>query len=284
LEDQYIGGQPAIMDKARDSYLDVHSIVPIVEMRPVSSDYGKSGTQCASTIVQNPPCDPTKGPCTQPCDSTTANCTQQPPTGGPQPYMGSLDAVRAALVASGNMIGVVQDSTGAYIRVEVNPLSLVKDPVLQYVVIFDQAGASKYVFFSDPSDKLKLAIRDNYPMAANPDQQPTNNPPTDTTKVVNNPPPGDTLPPPEYKGTQANLQTVMTQKAWKAIRPTPQGPVAIRLDSTSLHMDGNVFVAGEAGNLAHVVIFLGDKVDPTKLALDPTGMVMVREKILTAGP
>ncbi|MBW8889494.1 MAG: Ig-like domain-containing protein [Fibrobacteres bacterium] len=341
IEDQYIVGQPAIMDKARDSYGDVHSIVPIVEMRPISLDYGKPGTQCPATnpIVQNPPCDSTKGPCNQPCDPTkatctqpcdptkttcpqpcdptkatctqpcdptkttcnqpcdptrtnctqpcdpaTANCTQPPPGGQPQPYMGSLDLVKAALVASANFIGVVKDSTGAYFRVEVNPLSLIKDPILQYVFVYDKAGASKYVLFADPSDKLKLAIRDNYPMAANPDQQPNNNPPTDTTHVVNNPPPADTLPPPAYTGTQANLETVMTQRSWKADMRTLQGITAVRLDSASLHVEGNVFIAGEAGNVAHLFIFLGEKIDPTKLALDANSMVLVREKPLTAGP
>jgi hypothetical protein len=312
IEDQYIAGQPAIMDKARDSYGDIHSIVPIVEMRPVSQDYGKPGTQCAAInpVVQNPPCDPTKGPCgpvdttkcdptkatcTQPCDPTKATCTQpcdptkgpcnQPPADGqPQPYMGTTDAVKLALVASNNLIGVVQDSTGAYIRVEVNPFSLVKDPVLQYVIVFDKAGASKYVFFADLSDKSKLAIRDNYPMAANPDQQPANNPPTDTTHVVNNPPPADTVPPPVYKGTQANLQSVLTQKNWKVNIRSPQGPVAVLLDSNSLHLDGNVFVASQAGNTARLFIFLGDKVDATKPALDATGMILVTEKVVTAGP
>jgi len=332
MEDQYIGGQPAIMDKARDSYGDVHNTVPLVEMRPVSLDYGKAGTQCpimTGPVVQNPPCDPTKGPCTQPCDPAkgpcnppvdttkcdpakqvcttptcdptkgpcnqpcdpaTANCTQQPPPGGPQPYMGSVDAVRAALVASNNLIGVVQDSTGAYIRIEVNATTLIKDPVLQYVFVVDKLGTNKYVFFADPSDKLKLAIRDNYPMAAMPPNQqpdnnpPTNNPPPDTNKVVTNPPSGDTLPPPVYKGTLENAQLVMNQMSWKADMRTPQGIVAVRLESTTLHFEGTVLVAGEAGNTAHLFIFLGEKADPTKLAKDAAGMALVMEKVLTAGP
>jgi len=299
MEDQNIGGQPAFMDKARDSYGDVHNIVPLVEMRPLGSDYGKAGTQCPATtgpIVQNPPCDPTKGTCNQPCDptkgactppcdpATTANCNQ-PPVGGPQAYVGSLDAVKAALVQSNNLIGVVQDSTGAYIRIEMNPLTLFKDPGSQYVFIADKLGTNKYVFFADPSDKSKLAVRDNYPMAAMaPNQGPVNNPPADTTKVVNNPPPGDTIPPPLYKGTQDNLALVMNQMSWKANMRTPQGPVAVRMDNTTLHLEGNVWVAGEAGNVAHLFIFLGDKIDPTKLAMDAAGMVVVMEKVLTAGP
>ncbi len=339
MEDQFVGGQPAFMDKARDSYGDIHNIVPLVEMRPVSPDYGKAGTQCPNMtgpVVQNPPCDPAKGPCTtqpcdptratcpQPCDPTRATCTQPcdpakgacpqpadttkcdptrqvcgtqpcdpakgpcpqpPPAGQPQPYMGSLDLVKAALVNSNGFIGVVQDSTGAYIRVEVNPGSLFKDPVMQYVFVVDKLGTNKYIFFADLADKLKLAIRDNYPMAAlPPNQQPVNNPPPDTTKVVNNPPPADTVPLPLYKGTQENLQAVMTQRSWKADMRTPQGIVAVRMESGSLHLEGNVFVAADASNAARLFIFLGDRNDPTKPAMDAANMVLVMEKVLTAGP
>lgn len=334
MEDQFIGGQPSMLDKARDSYGDVHSGVLIVEMRPVGMDYGKSGSQCPinnGPIVQNP-CDPAKGPCpidtakcdptrqtctqpvcdptkqvctqpvcdptkqdcTQPCDPTKQNCTQPPPCDpltqncNPQPggqpvlYMGSLDSAKAAVTRAGGTIGVVKDSTGAFDRVQVNLTSMFKDQVLQYLVIADANGTRKFSFVADPADKNRLVIRDGYPMAVPAPGQPTNNPPPDTGKVVTNPP--DTTKPPVYKGTLENLQMVLNQKNWKAVMPSPQGPVPVNLLNTSLHLEGSVYVAADAGNATRLFIFMGDKMDPSKPALDPNGMPMVTEKVLTAGP
>jgi hypothetical protein len=287
-------------------------------MRPVGMDYGQSTTQCSGApggpIAQNPPpCDPTKGPCTQPvdtakcdptkqvcgtqpCDPTKQNCAQPPAGGMPPLYMGTLDAAKAALSQSGNLIGVVQDSTGAYIRIEVNPATLVKDPVMQYVLVADKLGTNKYVFFADFSDKTKLAIRDNYPMAAMAPNQPGVNPPPQDSTVAGtnpstgnpppptNPPPADTAKPPVYKGALSDLQNLLNQKNWKAVNPTPQGPIQVNLDNNSLKFDGTVTVAAEAGNAAHLYIFLGDKLDATKPALDPQGFPMVMPKPVTAGP
>lgn len=317
MEDQYIGGQPSMLEKARDSYGDVHNNVLVVEMRPVGIDYGKGTTQCPiqnGPIVQNPcdpakgpcpvdtakcdptrqtctqppPCDPAKQVCTQPppCDPATQNCTQ-PANGQPALYMGTLDAVKLAISQAGGMIGVIKDSTGAYNRVQVNLASLSKDPVMQYLIIGEANGTGKFSFIADPSDKNKLVLRDNYPMAVPaPGQQPVTNPPVtnppDTGKVVNNP--VDTTKPPVYKGTLENLQAVLTQKNWKAVVPTPQGPIQVNLNSASLHLDGSVYVAADAGNAARLFIFMGDKIDPAKLALDPTGLPFVTEKVVTAGP
>jgi hypothetical protein len=303
MEDQFRAGQPSRLDKARDSYGDVRSNVLIVELRPTPFDYGKTTNQCPAMngpIVQNP-CDPTKGPCpidTAKCDPTRQTCTQPPPCDpalgpcGPVPpvnngqaplYLGSVDAVKAALVVSQNTIGVIRDSTGAFDRVSVNLASLMKDPISQMVGIADLAGANKFAFMSDFTDKMKLLVKDGLPMAGRmPNQPPVNNPPPDTTNpVVTNP---DTTKPPVYRGTLENLQAVLNQKNWKAVIPTPQGPVQVNLASTSLHMEGDIYVAADAGNAARLFIFMGDKMDPTKVALDPMGMPMVREKIVTAGP
>jgi hypothetical protein len=233
------------------------------------------------------PCDPTKQVCTQPCDPTKTNCGPSQPAGQPPLYMGSLDAVNAALSQSGNVIGVVKDSTGNYFRIEVAAGTAFKDPMMQYVMVSDKLGTNKYAFAADPSDKLKLVIRDNLPMAVMvPNQQPVNNPPPptkDSTVAGTNPPP-DTTKPPLYKGTLSDLQNVLNQKSWKVVMPTPQGPVPFNLDNNSLKFDGAVTFASESGNPAHVFVFLGDKMDPSKPAIDPTGMVLVVEKPLTAGP
>ena len=312
MEDQFIGGQPAMLDKARDSYAEVHNNVLIVEMRPVSMDYGKTSNQCPAMqggTVQNPPpcdpakqvctqpcdpakqvctqpCDPAKQVCTQPCDPAKQVCTTQPPlTGQPPLYMGTLDAARAALITSGNLIGVVKDTTGTYFRIEVNPASLSKDPVLQYVMVADKLGTNKYIFFSDPMDRLKLAIRENYPMATMAPNQPppTNQPLPDSGKVVGNPPQDSTKPAP-YKGTLDNLKAVLQQKNWKAVAPSPNGPIPVNLDNNSLRQDGGITVAAESGNPARLFIFMGEKLDASKLALDPSGLPIVMEKMVTAGP
>jgi hypothetical protein len=313
MEDQFMAGMPSMLDKARDSYGDIHTGVLVVEMRPISLDYGKAGMQCPAMngpIVQNP-CDPTKGPCpidtvkcdptrqtcTQPppCDPATQNCTQPPPcdpatqnctqpTGGQPPlYLGAMDAVKMAITQAGGTIGVIKDSTGAFIRVQVNLASLFKDPVMQFVIIADANGVNKFAFIADPMDKNKLVLRENLPMAVPaPGQPPVNNPPPDTGTVVTNPP--DSTRPPVYRGTLENLQMVLNEKNWNVVIPTPQGPIQVLLNKTSLHLDGTVYVAADAGNAARLFIFMGDKLDPSKPALNAAGMLMVMEKVVTAGP
>jgi hypothetical protein len=300
MEDQFMAGMPAMLDKARDSYGDVHNNVLIVEMRPIGPDYGKTSTQCP-TVVQNPGCDPTKqvcGPvpgdtskcdpakqtCTQPCDPSKQVC-QQPGNQGQAPlYLGTLDAVKAALVTSNNLMGVVKDSTGAYDRIEVDLASLVKDPMSQMVMVGDKNHTGKFAFLSDFSDKMKLLIKDGYPMAGKMPNDPNQQPPQDTTKpVVTNPQP-DTTKPPLYKGTVENLKNVLASKSNKVVVATPQGPVPAQVDPNSVQSDGTIATAVDANNSAMIYVFMGDKADATKPAIGPDGNILVTVKPTTAGP
>jgi hypothetical protein len=207
----------------------------------------------------------------------------------PPVFQGEMSMVQQALQTSGNVIGVVKDSTGTVSRVQVNAGSLMKDPNNQSVMVADAQGLAKFVFLAEFSDKMKLAFRDNLPVAAPaPMDGPINNPPPDSTLVSNPPlsnPPPDTAKPPLFQGSLTDLQNLLNQKGWKAVMPTPQGPMGVNLDDTSLKSDGTMAVAAEVGNAAHLFVFMGDKVDPRKPAIEQaSGLPMVMEKPVTAGP
>ncbi|MDB5103066.1 MAG: hypothetical protein JWP91_755 [Fibrobacteres bacterium] len=74
IEDQFMKGQPALMDKARDNQGEIRANVFVVENRPAPMEYGAATMVCNNGPV-NPVCDPAKGACPQPvCDPAKGPC------------------------------------------------------------------------------------------------------------------------------------------------------------------------------------------------------------------
>ena len=76
IEDQFMPGMPARLEKVRDSYDSIRVNVLIIELRPKSFDYGKSTMVCSSNVGPiNPVCDPTRSTCANTvCDPTKGAC------------------------------------------------------------------------------------------------------------------------------------------------------------------------------------------------------------------
>jgi hypothetical protein len=300
IEDQFMVGNPARMDKARDNQGEIRANVFVVEFRPTSADYGTSAMVCPTNngpIVNCDPnradclpvCDPLKGPCgpvdTAKCDPTRMTCPQPncdpakgpcgPATGGFKPpiYMGAMDAVKIALLASQNQAGVVKDSAlNVAFKVTVNPGSMTFDQSTRMTLLADAAGASKYIVLSEPNDPMKLLVRDGVPLVF--------------PKPVDggNPPVGDTTKPVAYKGGLETIKGILTTKNWLAKIATPQGPVTVEVDDGSLKTDGTITTFAEVGNPTRIFVVMGDKLDDNKPALTAAGDLLVMEKPVTAGP
>lgn len=314
IEDQFMAGNPARMDKARDNQGEIRSNVFVAESRPTPPDYGTSAMICPvnnGPIVNQPcdpnradclpPCDPAKGPCgpvdTTQCDPTRMTCPQPvcDPAKGPCPpatgfkapiYMGAMDAVKIALQASQNQVGIVKDSAmNVSGKITINAGSLFFDQNTRMTLVSDLSGTGKFMFLAEGTDPQKLLIRDGVPLVF-PKPMDGGTPPVgDTTKpIVTNPPVGDTTKPMAYKGGIETIRTILTSKNWMAMVATPQGPVAVEVDDGSLKTDGTITTFVEVGNPTRFFVVMGDKMDAFKPALTAAGDLLVMEKPVTAGP
>jgi hypothetical protein len=295
IEDQFMAGNPSRIDKARDGQGEVRSNVFVVEFRPLPMDYGTTAMVCPANNGPIVNCDPAKGPCgpvdTTKCDPTRMTCPQPvcDPANGPcgpanggfraPLYAGELSALKTALLASDNKVGVIKDSTMVVgLHVMVNPGSMVFDAALRMTIIADVAGASKFLVLSEPNDPMKLLIRDGVVLVHPKPVDGMTNPP------VNNPPVGDTTRPVVYKGTFSVLDAVLQTSDYRVKVMTPNGPFNATVNDATLKTDGTIFTAVDFSNAARIFVFMGDKADPTKPAVSQEGFPMVSEKPVTAGP
>ncbi len=328
LEDQFVMGMPARMDKARDSYGDIRSNVFMVEMRPVSMDYGKTTMVCpANNGTINPVCDPTKQTCTVPCDPTKGTCPEpvcdptkttcpqpvcdptkttcpqpvcdptkttcpQPvcdPTkqvcgpvvgGKPLPYLGAADMIGAALVTSGNKVGLVKDTTGNIGTMMVDPTTVFWDDVKGTTTVKEPGKAQLYLFAAEGTDQKKLRIFNGLPVVyPNPD----GTIPVDTNKVV----PPDTLKPMPYTGPVSNIPEVLAFKQNKVKVMTPSGLVDATVNPATVISEGGLVQVKDASTSGRVYIFLGAKEDTTKPLLTPVGndiVVQLKVTVAVASP
>ena len=314
IEDQFMAGNPARMDKARDNQGEIRSNVFVAESRPVPPDYGTSAMVCPinNGPIVNQPCDPTKGfcppvdtakcdptrmTCTQPCDPNRADCLPVcdpskgpcgPTTGGFKApiYMGPMETVKMALLASQNQVGIVKDSSMFVSgKITINAGSLFFDQNTRMTLVADLSGTGKFIVLAEPNDPMKLLVRDGVPLVF-PKPMDGGNPPVgDTTKpIVTNPPVGDSTKPVAYKGGIETIKSILTSKNWMAKLATPQGPISIEVDDGSLKTDGTITTFGEVGNPTRIFVVMGDKMDPYKPALTASGDLLVMEKPVTAGP
>ena len=290
IEDQFTSGVAASVEKARDSYGDIHTNVFMVENRPTPLDYGKLAANCQTNI--NPTCDPTKQTCNAPCDSTKPDCgvpcdptkgtciapcdTSMGPCGSvvgskPLPYLGLPDPIKAALSISRNVVGLIKDTLGTFGgTLVVDPATLVSDAA-NLNRIKEPGKPRPYLFMAEAMDQKKLKLVNNMPVVY-PD--PTWIPPTDTTVVS----PPDTSKPVFYKGTMATIGPILTLKVNRVKVMTPNGPVDASVNPNTVLAEGGMFTVQDASSSTRVYVFLGDKADPTKLLMTPMGDVVVMPK------
>ena len=235
----------------------------------------------AKGACPQPACDPAKGACPQPaCDPAKGSCG--PAVGGfkPPAYVGPLDALKAALLASSNLVGAIKDSTMTIgFRVTINPGSIVFDTITKMTTIMDVPGASKYLVLSEPADATKLLIREAMPLVMlRPAGTPVTNPPVTNPPVTNPPVVVDTTKPAPYKGTMTLLNQVLTGKAFHVKVATANGLIEATVSDASVKTDGTIFTAVDVAKPTRIFVFIGDKVDPAKPALSPDGFPIVGEK------
>ncbi|MDB5050432.1 MAG: hypothetical protein JWO30_3503 [Fibrobacteres bacterium] len=316
MEDQFAAGVPNRLDKAFDNQGEVRANVFVVEIRPVTLDYGKSAMVCGNgPIVNNPVCDPTKqvcnqpcdpargpcgpvdtnkvvcdpakGPCNQPCDPAKGPCG--PAVGGFKAplYKGPLDMLTVALGSSNNQVGLVKDSTMTVSgKVTINPASITVEPNTRNVIVMDAAGTGKYLVLAIQGDSSKILIKDGMPLVfPKPNDSGTvvNNPPKDTVPPVVNNPPQDTAKPVPYIGTVDNLRSLLVSKLNKVRIPGPNGVTDAVVNPESLQSDGTYTTGVDANNSTRIYVFLAPKAAPTKVFLGPDGAILVAEKSTIAG-
>ncbi len=270
IEDQFAPGVPAWIDKVRDSYGIVENGAFVIEMRPVSADYGHTTMQCPApgNVVNNPTCDPAKGPC-------------GPVNTGFQPFFfnGAVETARLSLASSNNMVGIVKDSTGNVTgTATMDPATLNFDTFHKYVVVSMQNNpGALFAFLAPLNAPGSLLIKNNMALVV-PVGAPTSGGTSDSGKVV-----VDSTRPPPYKGTLDNVRTLLTLKGFRVKVGSPNGLTDAAVTPESLQSDGTLTFAVDATTASKIYIFLGDKMDPTKPMVTPTGDIVVAEKATVAG-
>jgi hypothetical protein len=293
MEDQNRAGAPNRLDKAFDSQGMVRLNVFVVEIRPVGADYGSATAVCPGN--QGPvdtnkvACDPRVSTCPQPnCDPALGPCGPVDGQAFKAPlYKGNLDLLKTALLASGNQVGLVKDSSFTLMgRVGVNPGSMTVEPNTRTVIVMDAAGASKFLVLAVKGDSTQLLIKDNLPLVIQKlnDSGIVNNPPKDSIPVVGgNPPPPDTGTPALYAGSLENLKNLLAQKFNKVLVATPNGATPAQVKPETVVSDGAIFTAMDVNSSLKIYVFLGEKNDPTKIKLGPDGSIIVTDRQTLAG-
>jgi hypothetical protein len=301
IEDQFMPGKPAQIEKARDANGDIVYGVYVAEPRPKPFDYGSATFQCPTNPgpIGPGPIGPGPGPGPM----------------GPPLYKGPIDAVKIALQASSNKGLWMKDSVNMGGEVTLDPNGLVYDQ-MKGATSAPELGntARRFVFLSNDGGP-SLMIENNMPVIFEikmdggttcpvgttcppPDTVATcpvgtTCPPPDnvaTCPVGTTCPPPDTTaamePPPAYKGTQENLVMVLNNKGnkVKVMVPPPAMPFETMVNPTTLKSDGQVTMVADAGDAAKMYVVLGDKMDPSKPMLTPDGFVGVMPAPTMAGP
>lgn len=186
--------------------------------------------------------------------------------------------VKQGLVSSGNMVGIVKDSTGAITaKITVNSGSIFVDQAT-FMVILSDAGGHKYIVLSVPGDPMKVAIADGVVLVMPKPMDGGGTQPGDTTRpVATNP-----EQPPFYKGTIETLRALLDNTGFE-VRVMGPTPYLANINIETLKSDGTVTTVSDAQR-AKLYIFMGTREDAMKPAIGADGTVMVMEKMTTAGP
>ncbi|MEO6098684.1 MAG: Ig-like domain-containing protein [Fibrobacteria bacterium] len=323
IEDQYMPGNPARMDKARDNQGEVRANVFVVEFRPVPAEYGMTTMVCQTNngpIVNNPVCDPLKQTCPQPicdpakgacgpvdttrCDPTKATCTQPvcDPTKSTCPQPNCDPANGPCGPATGGFraplyMGELTNLKTALLASS-NMVGVVKDSTMTIELrilvnpgsmAFDAALKMTTIADAAGASKFLVLSEPNDPMKLMVRDGvvlvfPKPNDAGNTNPPVTNPPVADTTRPIVYKGTFNVLDGVLHSSDYRVKVQTPNGLVDATINDASLKTDGTIFTAAEFSNSARIFVFIGDKIDPTKPAMSQEGFPIVSEKPVTAGP
>jgi hypothetical protein len=199
---------------------------------------------------------------------------------GPPLYMGSIDAVKQALQASGNKGLWMKDSVSVGGEVSLDPNGLMFDEMKRASSTHEIGNTARRFVFLSHDGGTSLMMQNNMPVVFEIKDEGGTPPPT-----TGNPPAGE----PDltaYKGTIENLKTLLAAKSnmVKVMVPPPGMPYDAQVDPASLESDGEVTIGNDLSASGKTYVFLGTKMDPTKPMLTPEGLIAVMELEITAGP
>jgi hypothetical protein len=161
---------PAVLEKARDANGEIRTSLLVFEPRPVPLDYGKGTMVCGTTGPINPTC-----PAGQICNPNPTCpvgqvCNPNPgPVGGmPPPFMGSLETVKTALLASQNAVMIKKDSMQNPIQVTVDPSTLKQDTLRKNISVNPVGQPGTMLVFLADSTGRNLFLIDGKPVCGAP--------------------------------------------------------------------------------------------------------------------
>lgn len=297
IEDQFMPGRPAVIEKARDANGDIVHQAYVVEARPVPFDYGASTAQCPTNPGPIGPQCPAGQICGGPGPGDTT-CPAGMTCGGPGPmgpplYQGPIEAVRTALLSSGNVGLWMKDSVTVGGDVNLDPEGLAFDETRRATSAPERGNPTRRFAFLSGDGGLTLMMRDRKPVVfeIKPDGGTTcpagaTCPPRDTVATGNPPQTGDTQPPPAYRGTVENLVMILNGKGnkVKVLAPPPAAPMETMINPATLRTDGQVTLVADAADGARLYVVLGDKTEPARPFMTTDGFVGVMPAPTMAGP